>query len=313
LKDLVVLGTSYREGGGYLSLIHNLGNDEFAVADFDEKVGSKPVGMVLEDLDHDGLLDAVIADLNDDGGPGRVFVFQGVAPGYMSWIRTAQVGEYPEGIAGGDFDGDGRADVAIASSGFGKVEVWKNESLPALGGRAIATVLSQAAAVESVEVVWQAPGVTRVTVERSLVGKQWQPLAQAHMDREGHLRYVDRTVSAGGRYRYRLASRDPGVAIDGGEAWFVITPGGLAPSAKVMVSQARAGEGAVMLSVPQGSDLMLELFDVSGRRVLKRQLGWMEAGRHRVDTPEVRDLPPGLYWARVGGTEGAAGKILVLR
>ena len=68
-----------------------------------------------------------------------------------------------------------------------------------------------------------------------------------------------------------------------------------------------------MLSVPQGSDLMLELFDVSGRRVLKRQLGWMEAGRHRVDTPEVRDLPPGLYWARVGEPRGAAGKILVLR
>ena len=206
---------TYREGGGYLSLIHNLGNDRFAVADFDGKWARSPSEWCSRTwTTTDSWMPSSPISMTTAGLEG-CSCSRGSRPRLYVVDPYRSSGEYPEGIAGGDFDGDGRADVAIASSGFGKVEVWKNESLPALGGRAIATVLSQAAAVESVEVVWQAPGVTRVTVERSLVGKQWQPLAQAHMDREGHLRYVDRTVSAGGRYRYRLASRDPGVAIDG--------------------------------------------------------------------------------------------------
>jgi hypothetical protein len=39
--------------------------------------------------------------------------------------------------------------------------------------------------------------------------------------------------------------------------------------------------------------------DVSGRRILGRDVGSLGAGRHRVNLAEGRRVAPGLYWVRL--------------
>ena len=48
----------------------------------------------------------------------------------------------------------------------------------------------------------------------------------------------------------------------------------------------------------------LELLDVSGRRVLSREVGSLGAGRHTVNLAEGRKVAPGVYWVRL--TQGAS-------
>jgi hypothetical protein len=47
----------------------------------------------------------------------------------------------------------------------------------------------------------------------------------------------------------------------------------------------------------------IELLDVSGRRVLAREVGSLGGGRHAVNLAEGRRVAPGLYWVRL--TQGA--------
>jgi hypothetical protein len=59
----------------------------------------------------------------------------------------------------------------------------------------------------------------------------------------------------------------------------------------------------VVFALPTGATARLELLDLSGRRVLLREVGSLGAGRHTVNLAEGRRLAPGLYWVRL--TQGA--------
>ena len=59
----------------------------------------------------------------------------------------------------------------------------------------------------------------------------------------------------------------------------------------------------VAFALPTGSAARLELLDVTGRRVLAREVGTLGEGRHRVNLAEGRRVAPGLYWVRL--TQGA--------
>jgi hypothetical protein len=64
------------------------------------------------------------------------------------------------------------------------------------------------------------------------------------------------------------------------------------------------GQGLhVSFSLPRGTPARLELVDVSGRRILGRDVGSLGAGRHRVNLAEGRRVAPGLYWVRL--TQGS--------
>ena len=56
-------------------------------------------------------------------------------------------------------------------------------------------------------------------------------------------------------------------------------------------------------ALPSGAAARLDLLDVSGRRVLAREVGSLGVGRHTVNLAEVRRVAPGLYWVRL--TQGA--------
>ena len=52
-------------------------------------------------------------------------------------------------------------------------------------------------------------------------------------------------------------------------------------------------------ALPSGAATRLELLDVSGRRVMAREVGSLGAGRHTVNLAEGRKVVPGIYWVRL--------------
>ena len=83
-------------------------------------VGAKPAAIVARDLDGDGVLDLVVANRGEapteEGGEvgHTVSVLLGAPDGSYAAAQDYEVGAGPSALCVGDFDADGRADVAVA-------------------------------------------------------------------------------------------------------------------------------------------------------------------------------------------------------
>jgi hypothetical protein len=71
------------------------------------------------------------------------------------------------------------------------------------------------------------------------------------------------------------------------------------------------GEWTVKLSLPSASEVTLEVFDISGRRVLSHDVGLLPAGRHTLARPTRGTLAPGVYRLRARTSAGVAERMLV--
>jgi hypothetical protein len=60
---------------------------------------------------------------------------------------------------------------------------------------------------------------------------------------------------------------------------------------------------SVVFALPSGAHARLDLMDVSGRRVVSREVGSMGPGRHTVNLSEGCTVASGVYWVRL--TQGA--------
>ena len=105
---------------------------------------------------------------------------------------------------------------------------------------------------------------------------------------------------------YKLSALD----VNGNESTFaLITPDqttGVAGNAPVAFAlegirpnPARGNGLHVALALPSGASARLELLDVSGRRVLAREVGSLGAGRHTVNLAEGQGVLAGIYWVRL--------------
>lgn len=61
-------------------------------------------------------------------------------------------------------------------------------------------------------------------------------------------------------------------------------------------------EAIVRFSLPDASPAWLELLDVMGRRVVRREVGTLGAGPHQVRLSEGTSIPPGVYHLRLSNT-----------
>jgi len=76
----------------------------------------------------------------------------------------------------------------------------------------------------------------------------------------------------------------------------------------VRPNPARGGALTVHFMLPSNAPARVELLDVSGRRVVGREVGSLGAGRHAIELGEGRRLAPGLYLVRL--RQGANARVV---
>jgi hypothetical protein len=80
-------------------------------------VGTNPQNVVTADFNNDGKLDLATSNYDDATGDGGVSVLLGNGNGTFQPARTSATGSYPISLAAGDFNADGKIDLATANNG----------------------------------------------------------------------------------------------------------------------------------------------------------------------------------------------------
>lgn len=106
-------------------------------------------------------------------------------------------------------------------------------------------------------------------------------------------------IPAGGGFSYTRAVR-PTTSAGGGATAFAL---------RGFVANPASAGTAVEFSLPDASPARLEVLDVAGRLVARRDAGAYGAGTHRLALDELRSQPPGLLFVRLT----RAGQSLVAR
>ena len=167
----------------------------------------------------------------------------------------------------------------------------------------LAALASIQGAPDRIRLAWYAPANPGLaaTVYRRSEGSEWAALGAVVADARGYLRYEDATVETGRRYGYRLGIADGDAEVFAGEAWAVaerleFALEGARPNPAV------GGELTVFFALPSGAPARLELLDIGGRRVARREVGPLGPGRHAVNLGGDRTIPPGIYLVRLSRT-----------
>lgn len=199
--------------------------------------------------------------------------------------------------------------VSTNSDGTQSDETWALQIDHAVA--ALASLERVDANAGQVTLVWRLgePNGSSVTLSRRVQDGPWKTLAQLTPDGDGRLAYEDRDITAGSRMDYRLLE---GVRI------LIETSVSVPGHSPLSFAGARPaparGAAQLAFALPVASSVRLELYDVSGARVLVRQLGRQQGGEHLYAWRETASLRPGLYLARIvtdAGTREA--KVVLLR
>jgi hypothetical protein len=126
--DLAVLDTA----SGNVSILRGHGDGTFA-SPVDYSTGSEPAGIAIGDLNGDGYLDLVVAGTSASNGDGVVSVLLGKPDGTFGtatgWTVTSQsicgfvTCLPPTTVAIGDFNGEGKPDLAVNDGAVGGIRV----------------------------------------------------------------------------------------------------------------------------------------------------------------------------------------------
>ena len=101
-------------GSNNVSVFVNNGGGTFAAA-VNYAVGPDPSAVAVGDFNRDGKPDLAVANHTAAGSPGSVSVLLGDGSGAFTGATNYTVGVGPKDVVVGDFDRDGRADLAVAN------------------------------------------------------------------------------------------------------------------------------------------------------------------------------------------------------
>lgn len=165
-----------------------------------------------------------------------------------------------------------------------------------LTGTTLALV-SASAETDRVRLVWFASENVTTTVYRRTVEQDWAPIGEAYPDGGGMIVFEDRDVVPGARYQYRLGFLSDGQETFAGDVW-VEVPTHLLLSLEGLQPNPAVKDLLVSFTLPSDAAASLEMIDVSGRRVLARDLRGLPPGRHTLRLDEARP-PAGVYFMRL--------------
>ena len=166
------------------------------------------------------------------------------------------------------------------------------------------SLVSTAAYTNEVALTWHASeSGAKARIERSDGGAAWQPLGQKDPDGSGAVSWTDHSVVPGSSYDYRLRVFSPRGERMFGEAHVEVPETG--PSTSVFALEGLRPNPAVdaltvAFVIPEAGRTTFELFDLAGRRVLRRDFDSLPAGAQTVRL-DAGGTPPksGLYFVRM--------------
>jgi len=187
-------------------------------------------------------------------------------------------------------DGQGGAIVAWEDIRNGERDIYAQRYVTSGVVAAQVSLAGAEATPDEVRVRWQVSGETRANVERREGEGEWRVLSELLADGSGYMSVVDREVTPGSRYGYRLAfasgSRGGEVTVD--------VPVRLTLELEGARPNPAVGPLWLAFTLPDATPARLELFHLAGRRLAAREV--RSAGRHVVRMDDGA-LAPGLYWA----------------
>jgi len=268
---------------------------------------------------YDGLRDRMVVFGGYDGANSRNDLWAlslGTTP---AWSRLTPSGTPPEArnSSGGVYDAV--ADRLVVFGGFDATaqkflnDTWSLAwSIPTA---ALVSLVSAHAEPGVARITWQVGAGTgsRVIVQRREDRSPWQAMGERFVDGEGRVGFEDREVEAGARYGYRLVLPEGEPESPAGEVWLDLPRASIVALAGTRPNPA-TGDIVIAFSLASASPATIELMDVTGRRVLQRDVGAMGPGEHVLLLADARSLPAGAYVARLRqqGLERSR-KILVIR
>jgi hypothetical protein len=199
----------------------------------------------------------------------------------------------------------------LASDGTGGVLVtWSDPTMSASAGyvslakflqRGLPQLIEAVARPSQVRLVWRLASAVResLEVERRFESDDWRSLGRAACDASGRVVVVDRGAPQGTRVEYRL-----GVALEDARMFF--EPVGIdIPHAPLVLTLHRAridasrNALALAFALPAGEAPVVELIDVTGRRVARQSLTGLDPGEHETSVPLPGRVPAGVYFLRL--------------
>ncbi len=225
--------------------------------------------------------------------------------------------DVPESVAGPDATievelCDCRDCEALPGSGR-CVKQWIPIRIPAATTATLAVLVSAEATAERVRLRWRVERGATARVERRGVDSWWRSLGDAPVDGSSDVTYEDRAIEPDARYAYRLVPRMGDREETTPEVWVQVPSRAELSLAGARPNPGVQGELTVHFSLAESGNARLELLDLSGRRVLVREVGGLGPGSHAVSLGLERRVPPGVYLVRLSqGRDVRVARAVVL-
>jgi hypothetical protein len=289
-------GRAYLFSGATGALLHTLeAPDAQILGHFGYPVSGVP------DTDGDGRGDLLIGTLSDAGRETRrAYLFSGATGALLHELSSpADRGAFSGAVTGlPDVDGDGRGDLGIGAHyerGHGVYRAGRAYVFSGATGNLLSALISPNAEVEG---NFGVAGAGLGDVDGD--GRGDGVVAALHET-------VGDVPHAGRVYLYRTGGAERAWA--GAEEVAVARepPSGLPASLMLSVSpNPLASSTAVRLSLPQSSEVIVEVLDVLGRRVALVQEGTLAAGVHALRWTPEPGIAGGVYLLRLYGAGAPA-------
>lgn len=152
------------------------------------------------------------------------------------------------------------------------------------------SLVSTSANASEVRVRWNLTGALQADVQRRQRPGDWEQLGTGLADGSGFLTWIDRTISAGVHYEYRLRLRDGTT----GPSVTVTIPGAASTRIQRLTPNPASRQTSIEFALSDDSPSELLIVDIGGRIVDRLPLSGYSAGVHRLVLP-TQDLRPGVY------------------